>query len=231
MTSVIRRVPLTALPSGAAAALKRFLFAYELTDSGRFVIRHADPTDNRIEELEFDPRLNRFLSADERLGLRASEPRAFRLPSGQIVRVSYRVQPDRNSLVAHYEVPADGITKPALEVEQELYAPIQSEPIAAITQALARERFPVEYARWDEARKVTYWATTLHRLRRANGESGREEDDVFTPALLRDMEQTDPFVRRILKPILRELAGLAQVDPQELESTFVQRVGLSVRSP
>jgi hypothetical protein len=229
MTSACRRVPLTALPNRAANQLKRFLFAYQLVDSGRFVIRHADPSNNHVEELEFDPRQNRFLSADERLRLRASEPRQLRMPSGQTVQVSYRIHPDRSSLLAHYDIYSGDNGKKTFEVEQEVYAPTPSEPIAAIGKALERAQFPLEYARWDEHRKAASWASTLHRLRRAKGESGRDEDEVFTPALLHDMERTDPNVRALLKRILIQLADLGQVDPKQLEATFMQRVGLRGR--
>lgn len=231
MTGAFRRVPLTALPSRAAAELKRFLFAYELVGSGRFVIRHADPSSNSIEELEFDAKQGRYLSATERLQLRASEPSHFRMPSGQTVRLSYRVHPERNTLLAHYDVFASDHAQSVVEIEQEVYGPMQSDRIAFITKELQHARFPAEYARWGEQAKVAYWADTLHRLRRANGESGRDEDEVFTPALLQDMERTDTHVRGLLPRILRRLAALDQVDPRQLEARFMQRVGLRGQRP
>lgn len=226
-----RRVPLTALPSDAVAELKRFLFAYELVGSGRYVIRHADPSSKSIEELEFDSNQGRYLSASERLQLRASEPSHFRMPSGQTVRVSYRLHPERNTLLAHYDVFASDHAQPVVEVEQEVYAAIQSDRIAFITKELQRARFPAEYLRWGEDAKAAYWADALHRLRRANGESGRDEDEVFTPALLADMKRIDPQVSGLLPRILRRLAALAQVDPGQLEACFMQRVGLRGHRP
>jgi hypothetical protein len=226
MTSAFHRVPLTALPNRAATQLKRFLFAYQLVDGGRFVIRHADPSNNKVEELEFDPRLDRFLSAKERLGLRAAAPNLLRLPSGHTAQASHRIDPDRNSLLVHYDVFASHNGEKVMEIEQEVYAPIPSEPIGAIAKALERARFSSDYAHWDEPRKVEHWASALHRLRRAKGESGRDEDEVFTPALLRDMERSDPNVRALLSRILHRLAGLGQVDSKQLEASFRQRVGV-----
>jgi hypothetical protein len=229
MNEGCHRVPLSALPGRAAAQLKRFLFAYQLFDNGRFVIRHADPSNNRIEELEFDPRVNRFLSPDERLRLRESERRQLRLPSGYTVQVSYRIEPQRSCLLAHYDVRSGADGEKTLEIEQEMYAPTPSDPIAAITHALDHAQSPLEYARWHEDRKIEYWAMTLHRLRRAKGELGRDEDEVFTAALLHDMERTDPNVRSLLPGILLQLARLDQVDPTLMETTFMQRVGLRRR--
>ena len=91
MTGPSRRVPLSALPDRASARLKRFLFAYELVGTGRFVIRHADPNSSSLEELEFDLEQERFLSPDERLRVRASAPSQLEMPSGMTVRVSHRI--------------------------------------------------------------------------------------------------------------------------------------------
>ena len=58
---------------------------------------------------------------------------------------------------------------------------------------------------------------------------GRDEDEIFTPALLHDMERTDPTVRALLPRIMRRLAELEQDNPRQLETRFLRRVGLQGR--
>ena len=112
-----------------------------------------------------------------------------------------------------------------------MYAPVQTDPIAFLDGELHRLRFRLEYTSWDAEAKVAYWADALHRLRRANGELGRDEDEIFTPALLQDMERTDPHVRALLPRILQRLAARGQIDFSQLEAHFMERVELRGQMP
>ena len=90
------------------------------------------------------------------------------------------------------------------------------------------------------ADRLAYWVSERDRgqadainkgLRRANGESGYEEDDVYSLDLIRDMERTDPHVRALLPEILTLVGGLEQTAPEEAIAAFTARTGIPVGPP
>ncbi|UZF30054.1 hypothetical protein [Ralstonia pseudosolanacearum] len=60
------------------------------------------------------------------------------------------------------------------------------------------------------------------------GETGRDEDGVFGPALLAKMRATDPNIDGILAAILAELGRMEMVDPDTIRAAFNKRTGASV---
>ena len=99
---------------------------------------------------------------------------------------------------------------------------------AVLQQALQRRRFPVDYATWSRQQRVGHWAMVLHRWRRAHGESGRNEDEIYTPELVRDLERTEPELRDMLVDILTEVGWLEQTPASEAIAAFTSRTGIAV---
>jgi hypothetical protein len=227
----MKDVALGALPPGLAARVNRpkFLYAYAIPERGRHVARHVT-ADGRLEELEYDDRLGRCLTLEER---------ARELPVGgeevlaneQVTVASrYFLAPQTHHLTVHMDV-ADAAGKALLSLDQPFYATSPWTTEKVVGEALRRNRFPLEYASWPRNQKVAYWASTLHRWRRTNGESGGDEDEIYSEGLVKDMEKTDPKVRLLLPDILAYVGGLEQTPAAEALAAFTSRTGIALDPP
>lgn len=189
------RLSLGDLPVQLADAIDadKFLFAYSLPERGRYVARHLGP-DGRLEEIEFDVGLGRALTLDERRRALPG-PQRTTLPQESLTVVSSHARDEQTAVlrVAIDVLDAAGAT--IVRVTKQVNDPTPSDLANVVAEALRNHRFLTEYAAWPRDRKVSYWATTVHRFRRVHGESGRDEDEIYTPDLVRDMEKNDPRAR------------------------------------
>jgi hypothetical protein len=221
------RVGLQSLPVNAANGINRekFLFSYYVPEKNRYVIRHVNPTTKKGEELEFDVEADRFLSIEERLKELPAPNTKVYTEKDIDAYAAYYIRPPSNEMWVHFDIHSKRKGKKVAEAEQQVYAPNEWNIASIVTAAVDKADFPKQYASWDEDRKVGYWASMIHRYRRWNGETGIDEDEVFSPSLLKDMEKTDPNVRFLLPKILTLAAHLEQTDPEALIRSFSERVG------
>lgn len=224
-------VGLDMLPPSLAAIVRqgRLLVGYQLVDQDRYVVQYIQP-DGQRRELEYDLALARCLTVDER---RAELPPETRepLPEEDLTVVTRHVVVDE---LAERRVQFDAIDDhgtTVVSLSKAAHVPHAWDGKQLIKEALQRQRFPVDYATWPRSQRVAYWATTLHRFRRANAESGHEEDEIYTPALVHSMEKTDPEVRQLLPDILARLAALEQDSADQTIAAFTARTGVAVGAP
>ena len=85
-------------------------------------------------------------------------------------------------------------------------------------------------AAMTRAEKISHWAIVIHRYRRAHGESGRDEDEIYTPELVRDLEVHEPELRDLLPEILAQVGFLEQTPAKEAIAAFVARTGITLKS-
>ena len=222
------RVEYEALPPGAAAKVQRFLFAYHLPEEARYVIRRVSPATREPEEVEFDAEAARFVSREERVAAAAGAAERVYAGKGLVAWATRSIKPRRNTLTMHIDIYRSGAGSTFTWVDQEVYAAIPWDIECVVTRATEKAEFPRVLASQTERQRVGYWAYALHRLRRANGESGHAEDSAFGPDLLQAMERTDPTVRGMLPRILSFVAELEQTDPVKLKQSFEVRAGVQV---
>ncbi|APR79594.1 Hypothetical protein A7982_04941 [Minicystis rosea] len=221
-------ISLDQLPPRFVASLggRNPISACFLPEKGRYVARLARP-DGKTEELEFDTALGRCLTLDERRReLPAVDRQAHEVERVTVTSTSF-LDPDTGELHVRMDVDDDAGLR-VTSIDKVVHDPDAWAADEVLEQVLARRRFPSEYAAWPRDRKVSHWAATLHRFRRAMGESGRDEDDVYTPDLVRDMESTDPRVRELLRDILTQVGALEQTAPAEAIAAFTTRTGIHV---
>jgi len=221
----MQRIPLEDLPPKAAQAVQGFLYAYRLEGDTRFVIRVVN-TAGTPSELEFDAREQRFLSAAERARALPPAGSVVYETASCDVRATYTLN-EWDELCVHLDVYDRQQGARLTELDKAVYAALEWNVPDTVARAVAQANFPQEYAAWDEQSKIGYWALALRRARRS-GEGEADEDDVFTPELLRDMQAIDPAVVSRLRPILHLVAKLGGEEPEALTRSFEQRVGISV---
>lgn len=202
----------------------RFLFAYSLPEKARFVAQHVR-ADGRKEELEFDLGLGRTLTPDERARELPGAGRETLADEDVTVVSRYFIDEPTSELRVQFDV-LDSAGAKILSITKAVYDPTPWDRVQVIREALRRLRFPSEYARWPRQQKVAHWAVKLHRLRRAHGESGEEEDEIYSPGLIRDMERTDPQVRGLLREILTLVGEMEQTPPDVAIAAFTARTGI-----
>ncbi|MEY4577596.1 MAG: hypothetical protein RL701_2299 [Pseudomonadota bacterium] len=218
----MRQIPFEDLPPKAAQG---FLYAYSLESDTRFVIRVVN-TDGAPRELEFDAREQRFLSAAERARALPPAGSVVYAPGSWEVRAAYTLN-ERGELRVHSDVYDRHQGARLTELDKAVYAALEWNVPDTVARAVAQAHFPKEYASWDEQSKIGYWALALYRVRRSvQGDS--DEDDVFTPELLREMQAIDPAVVSRLRTILHLAAKLGGEEPEALTRSFEQRVGISL---
>jgi hypothetical protein len=227
----MKDVALGELPPGLAARVNRpkFLYAYAIPERGRHIVRHVT-ADGRLEELEYDDKLGRCLTLEERARELPVDGREV-LESGQVTVASrYFLASETHHLTVHMDV-ADAVGKAVLSLDQPVYATSAWTKEKVVAEAWRLHRFPLEYASWPRNQKVAYWASTLHRWRRSNGESGGDEDEIYSEGLVKDMEKTDPKVRLLLPDILAFVGRLEQTPPAEVLAAFTSRTGIALHPP
>lgn len=142
---------------------------------------------------------------------------------GVKVRIGNRLDPETDFRYETY-VAFDSVTLAKLATsEQIFYAPVVLNPAAVIRPAIQNSNFSVQYTGWRAVDKIGYWVGVLYRLRRQTGESGHDEDDAFSPALLVKMRAVDPGIDTILVAVLTELGGMEAVSPDVMRVAFNQR--------
>lgn len=222
------RVSLADLPPALVASIDagKFLYAYSLPERGRYVARHLR-SDGRLEELEYDVPLGRCLTLDERRRALPDRERTALPAQGVTVLATHAL--DDATAVQHVTLDVlDDHGGAIVRLKKQVYDPTPWDVARVVEAALKVHRFPAEYAAWPKEQKVSYWATTLHRFRRVHGESGRDEDEIYTPDLVRDMERIDPGVRDLLPDILAEVGWLEQTPAAEALAAFTARVPMAL---
>lgn len=224
-------VRLDDLPAPLIAAIHApgFRVAYHLPERGRYVARHVRP-DGRREEIEYDAALGRCLTVDER---RRELPAPSRrdLPGEHAVLVTSLFIDDETSGLSFRFEALDATGAPLAEVVKPAHVRLRWDGEDLVRQALRRQRFPAEYTTWPREQRIAHWAALLHRFRRAHGESGRDEDEIYTLDLVRDLERTDPGVRALLPGILAAVGRLEQTPPREACAAFSARTGIQLEEP
>ncbi|HTM22191.1 MAG TPA: hypothetical protein VL172_16840 [Kofleriaceae bacterium] len=222
-------VALHELPPAIRAAVPPDRFLYALRTGGGWVVREV--VGGRSHELEFDEALGRFLTVDERRS-RMPADRSFEVVGDGHFSVTqtHHIDADTEELRARLAITDDG-GRPVTELTKAVFDPTpwRGEEVAAL--AIRHHDLPRRYASWPRDDQVRYWAAQLHRFRRVHGESGRDEDELYTPALVRDMEKVDPRVRELLADILALVGRLEQTDPAQAIEAFERRSGISVARP
>ena len=221
----MKRVELGELPARLVEAIHRatFLFAYSLPERGRYVARHIRP-DGGMEEIEYDAAIGRLLTLEERR--RSLREERTTLPEQRVTVLSRQFLDEETAeLKVILDVrDADGAQLVALT--KQVYDPTPWDLSAVVNEELNRQRFPDEYAAWPRGEKVAHWAMAIHRFRRAHGESGWDENEIFTRELVRDLERVDPRVRELLTEILALVGHLEQTAPAEMIAAFTSRTGV-----
>lgn len=225
-----QRIELQSLPINAINGInsEKFLFSYYVPDSNRYVIRHVNSITKKGEELEFDVQTDRFLPVGERLSDLPDPTVPVYIDRDLIVCGNYHIRPPSNELWVHFDIHSAGEGQKIAEVDQQVYSPIEWEIGSIVAAAVEKAEFPKQYATWDEDRKVGYWAFMIHRYRRWNGETGVDEDEIFTPSLLQNIEKTDSHVRFLLPKILSLVAQLEQTGPEVMIRSFAERAGIDL---
>ncbi|MBO0859047.1 MAG: hypothetical protein J2P21_11340 [Chloracidobacterium sp.] len=226
----MQTIDFESLPARAAASIGRenFLYSYYIPEKNRYVIHHVNQATKDGEEIEFDVASDRFLTLDERLRELPNPATKAYSDKDVFAYATYRIEQQSNELWVHFDIYSASDNKKITEADQHVYSPIKWDNSSVIASAVEKANFPLQYACWDEDQKVRYWAGMIHRFRRWNGESGLDEDEVFAPSLLHDMEKTDPNVRFLLPKILALAARLEQTEPEILIRSFSKRVGIEI---
>ena len=227
----MKAIGLSALPPGFASALdpSGFRVAYQLPTPGRYAALHVR-ADGQLEELEFDTTLGRVLRRDEREKELPKDTTQALAAEKVTLRTSYALDPKTSELKVRFSA-TDGSGAEVAVVERPAHTSIVWDGAELVRQALKRQGFPAEYARWSRDDKVRYWAGLLHRWRRAHGESGKDEDEIYDAGLVRDMRTTDPNVVALLPDVLTLVARLEQSSPAEAIATFSTKTGVAVAAP
>jgi hypothetical protein len=223
-------VLLDALPEALVASINKakFKIAYHLPERGRYIARHVLPSGRR-EELEYDVALGRCLTIEER---KAEIPLGQRKIADHNVTVAstYFIDDDTSQLLDLLEA-FDDTGHRLLNNVGLVHAPYTRNEEELVKEALRQRNFPAVYATWPKEQKIGYWGNVLHRYRRTNGESGRDEDDIYTLGLITDMEKIDPSVRELLPDILAQVGWLEQTPADKAIAAFSSRTGIQVGRP
>jgi hypothetical protein len=227
----VKRIQRSALPRNLAASIPQgaFLCAFDKEEKGRFVVWHVT-SPGHAEELEYDAALDRPLTIAERTAeLPAGKEQV--LPQQALRVVSrYFIDKETSKLrVTLHVMDASGVK--IAEAVQDVYDPFEWTLEGVVRSAVQQARFSAEYAAWPRDQKVAYWAASLRRLRRAAGESGADEDSVYSPSLIQDMEKIDPQVIALLPDILGLVAGMDQIDAAQAVAAFSAGTGVALPAP
>jgi hypothetical protein len=227
----VKDVALNDLPTAFASALDRsgFRFAYQLSKPTRYVAWQVR-SDGQGEELELDTTLGRCLTRDERTKELPAATTQTVDPEKMTLQTTYALDPRTAELRVRFAA-SDAAGVEVVAVERRAHVPMPWDGAQLVRQALKRQGFPAEYAGWSRDQKVRYWAIQLHRWRRAQGESGKDEDEIYNAGLVRDMQMTDPSVVALLPDVLTQVAQMEQSSPTEAIATFSAKTGVRVAAP
>lgn len=216
------------LPAALIAMINRpkFQEAFHLPERGRYVARHVLP-DGRREELEYDEALGRCLTLEERTAELPPGRTTARPDENVTVSSTYFIDPATSQLRLLLEVIDDTGGK-LVSTTRLVHVPTPWNEDEQVNQALARRNFPAVYAAWPRDEQIAHWAGVLHRYRRARGESGRDEDEIYTPELVRDLERVDPRLRDLLPEILAVVGQLEQTPAAQAIAAFETRTGIKL---
>jgi hypothetical protein len=213
-------VALDKLPGPLASQVAKLQVAYHLPENDRYIVEHVLPSGPR-QELEYDVARARCLTDDER---RAELPAATRTVLGDFAMVtSYEIDAATSEKRVIFATDDGGV-----KVERAVHVPLVWDGAQLLRDALRRQNFPATYAAMSRDDKILHWAGVIHRWRRARGESGRDENEVYTPELVRDLERTEPKLRDLLREILTHVAGLEQTPADQAIAAFTKGTGIAV---
>ena len=224
-----QRLKFKELPSDMRTILDEadFLRACVASNERNIIVWMVDRKNNSRIELEWDPFRIAFIPAAERRAM-LDDPYEMTLQEmGGSAKVHHLLSQDTESLIEEISFYFDGGPK-ILCVSQDFYSPAKMEISDLVKRELERVNFPVQYAAWPDASKISYWVMALYRLRRSAGESGKNEDDAFGPGVVDKMRKVDPSVDSKLRTIIASLAAMERVDATELARQFSLRTGVSV---
>jgi hypothetical protein len=200
---------------------------YHLPERGRFIVRHVLP-DGRNEELEYDATLGRCLTLAERAAELPPARRALLSDRNVTISSTYFIDPTTCQLLESFQA-IDESGQKLVDSVRLVYVKTAWDDRAEVQSALQQRAFPAEYATWSRAERIGHWAYAIHRWRRVHGESGRNEDEIYTPDLVTDLERIEPKLRDMLGEILAEVGWLEQTPAAEAIAAFTTRTGIAVR--
>jgi hypothetical protein len=211
-------VPLDKLPAQVLAAIApaKLQCAYYVAEKDRYVVELV-PRQERV----YDVALGRCLTDDER---RAELPAPQRTALADFVMLtSYAIDADTSEERVTFATDDGSVT-----VVRNVFVPLVWDGAQEIRDEQRYQQFPAQYARLSREDKIVHWAGVIHRWRRAHGESGRDEDEIYTPELVRDLERHEPHLRGMLAEILPLVGALEQTPADEAIAAFTARTGIAV---
>lgn len=217
-------VPLDKLPAPLVAHIHRdgFQVAYHLPDKDRYIVEQELAGGQR-QELEYDVGRGRLLTLDERRAELPSPTHTQLADDNLAMTTSYSIDDVIQDKRVTFSTDDGNIS-----VSRAVHVPLVWDGAQLIRAALRQHREPARYAAMTHDEKIAHWTGVLHRYRRARGESGRDEDDVFTAQLVTDLERSEPKLRALLREILTELARMEQTAPADMIARFTRRTGITV---
>jgi len=217
-------VALDRLPAPLVGMINRakFQVAYHVPETDRYIVEHVLPS-GQSQELEYDVALGRCLTTDERRAELPPPQRSVLADEHLTMVMTYSID-DATSEKRVTFATDDG----SVSVVRGVYVPLVWDGAQLIRDALHRQRFPARYAALSREEKISHWAGVIHRWRRVHGESGRDEDEIYTPELVRDLERTEPKLRDMLREILTVVGFLEQTPADQAIAAFTSRTGIAV---
>jgi hypothetical protein len=118
---------------------------------------------------------------------------------------------ERNNCIVENFVLTDMRGGAELRGSQYLYSVTRLDTMAFCANMIRKNDASASYLAMNDEQKSQYWAHKLYMLRRQSGPDCTDED-FFAPDLREDMIRVDPAVKRLLKPIIVELAEMEHED-------------------
>lgn len=207
-------------PAAQVEATIELVLASEDDRRLMLTVREAD---GLCREREFDTASGRFLSRSEREAeLPPDAPWPLEDAPGYQAYASHGLHEGTDvRMVAVDITDPNGARVSSLRVAAN--APGPSPVDRAIAAALTRHRDGQAAADRTGPERIAALTRTIHGWRRARGESGLPEDDIYTPELLAALRATEPDLDRLLPEVLTGVARLGGLDPEQVSTAF--RVG------
>ena len=212
------------LPAELVAAIDRgtIQVAYFVPETERYVVAIALPARAR-REIEWDVGLGRLLTIAERRAELPPPERSVLAESGYAIVTSYAIDAETEEKRVTFATEDGHAT-----VECNVHVPIAWNAERLISSAIHEKNAPARYAALTRDEKIAHWVGVIHRYRRAHGERGRDEDEIWTPELVRDLERHEPALRSMLRPIVIEVGRLEQTGAEAAIAAFVSRTSIAL---
>ncbi|MFB9995150.1 hypothetical protein ACFFLM_24690 [Deinococcus oregonensis] len=218
------------LPAPLAALVdpSDFLKAFDCPETQTVVVWRVNKQIGKQQELEFSLHLMRGLTRPEREA-QFPAPAEVPLPAlGAHVMKRDRLEEGTDVRYETYDVYLLGQTAKITQCEQIYFAPALMTIADVVQPALENALFAGKYLAWSVDEKVSSWVAALYRLRRQMGETGADEDNLFSPRLLDELRLVDANIEAMLPSILHQLATMETSDPKAMLASFNSRTRLSL---